>query len=1013
MKHPYLVKLLFLLLFVCAGFTGAFAQTGSVSGRVLDEQKQGLPGVTVVIEGTSLGNSTNADGTYSIQNVPTGPQTLIISFVGYNTQRQPITVNNGQNTAVPNVVIGENTTLLNEAVVVGYGTQRKEDVTGAVTQIDEKQFVKGQVTNPEQLIQGKVAGVQITTGGGAPGSATTIRIRGGSSLNASNDPLIVIDGVPVDNSGVSGAANALSLINPNDIETYTVLKDASATAIYGSRASNGVILITTKRGVQGEKITVNVSSLASVSKRYNSVDVLSANQLRNTVASVAPTKSNLLGSSNTNWQDEIFRTAFTSDNNVSVAGAAGKLPFRVSYGNLEQQGILRTNRLIRNTGSISLTPVLFDNTLKVNLNLKGSIIDNNFADAGAVGAALAFDPTQPVRSGAEGYGGYFEYLQSAGGVPQQNVPRNPVALLELRRDRSTVKRSIGNIQLDYALPFFRDLHANVNLGYDITRSNGSNLVDATAAAAYFNRPLDASITNRQGGSFNRYAQNRDNKLLEAYLNYTKQLGGTRLDVLAGYSYQDFVRTSPNLPTYLADGTTVFRAAPVNPFRTQYTILSYYGRANLSINDRYVLTGTLRNDASSRFSPENRNALFPAVSAAWNIKNESILKDNNTFSDLKLRAGYGITGQQDIVGAAGSDYPYIQRYVVNSLQAQYGFYNPATSQYEYYIPYSPQGFNRNLKWEQTTTYNAGIDYGFLDGRLSGSVDVYYRKTKDLLAVIPIPILTNYTNQLVSNVGSLENKGVELNLNATPVQGEHWNWTLNANGTYNVNKILSLGPQVEGFAGIENNGVAGGTGTNIGIYRVGEPSSSFYVYKQVYGTDGKPLQDVYADLNGDGIINSNDRYVYKQAAPPVILGFSSNVSYDRVNLAFTLRSQLGSYLYNNVNSQNGTYNGLTSQPTVITNATQDALYTGFTNLKQERYSSDYYIQNASFLRMENITLGYDAGKIMGNRGNLRLTAAVQNVFLITKYSGLDPEIFNGVDNNVYPRPRTYTIGLNLSL
>jgi len=1016
MKHSYLVRLLFLLLFACAGFTSAHAQTGSISGRVLDEANQGLPGVTVVIEGTSLGNSTSVDGTYSIQNIPAGPHVLIISFVGYNTQRKDITVASGQNTAVVPVVVGENTTLLNEAVVVGYGTQRRQDVTGAVTQIDEKQFVKGQVTNPEQLIQGKVAGVQITTGGGAPGAATTIRIRGGSSLNASNDPLIVIDGVPVDNSSVTGAANALSLINPQDIETYTVLKDASATAIYGSRASNGVILITTKKGVAGEKLTVNVSSQASVARRYNSVPVLSADEFRNTVAQVAPGKVGLLGTANTNWQDEIFRTAYTSDNNVSLTGAVGKLPFRASYGNLEQQGILRTNRLIRNTGSISLNPILFDNTLKVNVNVKGSIIDNNFADNGAIGAALAFDPTQPVRSGAEGYGGYFEYLQSAGGVPQQNVPRNPLPLLELRRDRSTVKRSIGNAQLDYALPFFRDLHANLNLGYDITRSNGSNLVDSTAAAAYFNRPLDPTLTNRQGGSFNRYAQSRDNKLLEAYLNYTKQFGETRLDVLAGYSYQDFVTTSPNRPTYLADGTTVFQAASINPFRTQYTILSYYGRANLSINDRYVITGTLRNDASSRFSPDNRNALFPAVSAAWNIKNESILKDNNTFSDLKLRAGYGITGQQDVVAAAGSDYPYIQRYTLNSLRAQYGFYNPTTGAYEYFTPYSPQGFNRNLKWEQTTTYNAGIDYGFLDGRLSGSLDVYYRKTKDLLAVIPIALLTNYTNQLVSNVGSLENKGIELNLNATPVQGEHWNWSVNANGTYNVNKILSLGPQAPGFPGIyTNNGgtIGGGTGTQIGIYRVGEASSSYYVYKQVYGADGKPLQDVYADLNGDGVVNSNDRYVYKQAAPPVILGFSSNVSYDRLSLAFTLRSQLGNYLYNNVNSQNGNYNGLTGQPTVVNNVTQDANYTGFTTTTQERYSSDYYIQNASFLRMQNVTLGYDAGKIFGNRGNLRLTAAVQNVFLITKYSGLDPEIFNGIDNNVYPRPRTYTIGLNLSL
>ncbi|UOR03503.1 TonB-dependent receptor [Hymenobacter aerilatus] len=1006
MKHPYLVKLLFLLLFVCAGFTGAFAQTGSVSGRVLDEQKQGLPGVTVVIEGTSLGNSTNADGTYSIQNVPTGPQTLVISFVGYNTQRQTVTVAAGQNSAVPAVTIGENTTLLNEAVVVGYGTQRKEDVTGAITTVSAKDFVKGQVTNPEQLIQGKTAGVQITTGGGSPGAATTIRIRGGSSLNASNDPLIVIDGVPVDNSGVSGASNALSLINPNDIETFTVLKDASATAIYGSRASNGVILITTKKGVSGEKLTVNFSSQASLSHRYNAVPVLSADEFRSTVQRVAPEKAALLGNANTNWQDEVFRTAQTYDNNVSITGAVGKLPFRASYGNLSQQGILITNRLIRNTASLSLNPVLLDNHLRVNVNVKGSWIDNNFADNGAIGSAAAFDPTQPVVSPTgNAFGNYFEYLQG-NGTPQQNVPRNPVAQLLLRRDRSSVKRSIGNAQLDYSFHFLPDLHANVNLGYDITRSNGSNFIDARSAGAYSNTPLDASNRTSRGGSFNQYSQNRDNKLLEAYLNYSKQFGSNnRLEVLGGYSYQDFIRDEPAYPTFLADGS-LFKLAAI-PVRTQYTIISFYGRANLTLNDRYVFTGTLRDDASSRFPENNRHAVFPAASVAWRLKEENFFKDMTTFSDLKLRAGYGITGQQDVAGVAG-DYPYLQRYVINTPTAQYQLGN------SFFTPYSPQGFNRNLKWEQTTTYNAGLDFGFLEGKLNGSVDVYYRKTKDLLAQVPVALGTNFTNLLVSNVGTLENRGVELNLNATPVEGEHWTWTLNANGTYNKNRITSLGTQVPGFQGLEtNNGgsISGGTGTTIGIYSVGAPSSAFYTYKQVYGPDGRPLNGVYVDLDGDGTITARDRYVGKQFAPKVILGFSSNVSYDRLNLAFTLRSNLGNYVYNNINSNAGNYQGINGSNNFVSNVTEDANYTQFPNIAQTRFSSDYYIQNGSFLRMENITLGYNAGTLGGGE-TLRLTAAVQNVFLSTKYKGLDPEISNGIDNNVYPRPRTYTLGLNLT-
>ncbi|MBO0356522.1 SusC/RagA family TonB-linked outer membrane protein [Hymenobacter sp. BT186] len=1014
MKHPYLAKLLFLLLFVCAGFTGAFAQTGSVSGRVVDEKGEGLPGVTTLIEGTTLGNSTNMDGTFSIQNIPAGPHVLVISYVGFTTTRQPFTTVSGQNAALGNVTLNENTTLLNEAVVIGYGTQRRQDVTGSLTTVSSKDFVQGQVTNPEQLIQGKVAGVQITTGGGQPGAATTIRIRGGSSLNASNDPLIVIDGVPVDNAAVRGSANPLSLINPNDIETYTVLKDASATAIYGSRASNGVILITTKKGVSGEKLTVGVNSQTSLSRRYNSVDVLSADEFRATVGRIAPSKTSLLGSANTNWQDEIFRSAMSYDNTVSLTGAVGKLPFRASYGNLSQQGLLLTNRLIRNTGSLSLNPVLLNNTLRVNLNVKGSWIDNNFADAGAIGSALAFDPTQPVFNNNEALnGGYFEYLQSAGGVPQQNVPRNPLALLNLVRDRSTVKRSIGNLQLDYALPFLTDLHANVNVGYDITRSNGSKFVDANAASAYFNVPLDPRNTTSRGGSFNQYAQNSDNKLLETYLNYTKQLGtATRLELLAGYSYQDFQREEPAYATFLADGS-LFRAAAANPFYTQYTILSYYGRANLTLKDRYIFTGTLRNDASSRFSPDNRNALFPAGSFAWRLKEESFLKDNSTFSDLKLRVGYGITGQQDVVAAAGSDYPYIQRYALNVPTAQYSYFNRTSGAYEYYSPYSPQGFNRNLKWEQTTTYNAGIDFGFLDGKLNGSVDAYYRKTKDLLAVIPIPLLTNYTNQLVSNVGSLENKGIEVNLNASPIQGERFKWDLNANGTYNINKVLSLGRQAPGFAGIENTGISGGTGTNIGIYSIGAPSSAFYVYKQVYDENGKPLQDVYADVNGDGLVNNNDRTLFKQSAPKVILGFSSNMSYDKFNLSFTLRSLLGNYVYNNVNSGNGNYQGINGSTNFVSNVTTDANFTGFSNTTQERYSSNYYIQNGSFLRMENVTLGYNVGSIFQDKGTLRLTFAVQNAFLATKYTGLDPEIFNGVDNNVYPRPRTFSFGLNIGL
>lgn len=1032
MKHSYLEKLRLLLLLMiglmaCASTAWAQSGTGTVNGRVVDNKKEGLPGVTVLIDGTTLGASTNVDGGFSISGVPAGPHTVVISNVGYNAIRVPVTVANGQATNVPAQTLSENATALGEAVVVGYGTQRRQDVTGSVATITDKDFVKGQVTNPEQLIQGKTAGVVITSAGGAPGANVQIRVRGGSSLNANNDPLIVIDGVPVDqsqgssNGSISGVSNPLSLINPNDIETFTVLKDASATAIYGSRASNGVILITTKKGLSGEAFTVNISSQTSLSTLYRQQHVLSADEFRATVAAIAPNKTNLLGSANTDWQKQIYHNAMTYDNNVSLTGSVGKvLPYRISYGSLFQDGIAITNKLYRNTLSVNLSPVLWDDHLRINLNVKGSQIDNRFVDYGVLGSALTFDPTQPVYNPAyTKYGGYFEYLQNPNdptSSPIQLAPKNPVAQLELTNNRSTVLRSIGNVQVDYKFHFLPDLHANVNIGYDFSHAAGTQNQSTQLASTYFNVPYapDPLYPNARGGSYSRYAQDRRNKLIETYLNYSKQLGeDSRLELLAGYSYQDFLTTSPSYPTYLGQDANydangipaliVSTRAAINPFNTYYKLYSFYGRANLNIKNRYLFTGTVRNDNSSRFPLQH--PLFPAGSFAWRVKGEDFLKDVNAVSELKLRLSYGRTGQQDVYGIAG-DYPTLQRYVLNNLQAQYLFGGTA------YLPYTPQGFSP-LKWETTTTYDAGLDFGFADGRITGTVDFYYRKTTDLLNARFLAGLTNFTNYYIQNIGSLDNKGVEVNLNATAVKTTNFRWDINLNGTYNQNRILSLGQQQEGFVGIETNGIAGGTGTNIGIFQVGQPSSSFYVYKQVYDTNGKPLDGVYADLNGDGKIDSNDRYVYKQAAPPFVLGFSSNMTYKRVNLSFLLRANFNNYVYNNIDSQYGNYQGINYSTAYLNNITPDALFTGFPNQTQTRFSSDYYIQNASFLRMQNATLGYNVGKVFGNRGNLNLSIAVQNVFVATKYHGIDPEIPNGVDNNTYPRPRVYTFGLNLNI
>ncbi|WP_375433620.1 SusC/RagA family TonB-linked outer membrane protein [uncultured Hymenobacter sp.] len=1011
MKHPYLAKLLFLLLFVCAGFTSAFAQTGSVSGRVVDEKDEGLPGVTALVDGTTLGNSTNADGTFSIQNIPAGPHTLVVSYVGFTSLRQSFTSTAGQNTAVGNLTLAENTTLLNEAVVVGYGTQRRQDLTGAVEQISEKQFVKGQVTNPEQLVQGKVAGVQITTGGGAPGAASQILIRGGSSLSASNSPLIVIDGVPVDNSGIAGASNPLSLINPNDIESITVLKDASSTAIYGVRASNGVILVTTKRGVQGEKFHVSLSTQQSVATVAKYADVLSADEFR-TLTNTRGSASQIatLGAANTDWQREIYRQAYTADNNVSVSGSAGPVPYRVSGGFLSQQGLLKENDLKRFSGAVSLTPVLLDGNLRVTLNAKGSWIDNNFSNQAAVGAAVSFDPTQPVTSTDERYapfGGYFEFLDPSGAsAPNPLATRNPVGLINQRRDRSTVKRSIGNIQLDYRLPFVTGLSANINLGYDIQRGNGTVFVPATASSDF----------NRRGIN-NNYKQDLNNTLLETYAKYERTIGPGRTELLLGYSYQKFENRSYVFDDFRAD-RSIF-----TPVSLSYTgqdtylntniLVGFFGRLNYNIADKYLFTGTFRADGTSRFNP-NHFGYFPSGAFAWRIKGEDFLKDSEGISELKLRLGYGKTGQQDL---GGNFYPFLANLTLSNLAASYQLGNDTIRTLR------PDQYNPNITWETTTTYNAGLDYGFFGGRFYGSIDFYKRDTKDLLNFINVSALEGLSNGGTFNVGSLTNKGVELIANLDVVKGEKLNITVNTNATYNRNRLTKLtGADSPNDIGQLTGAIGGGVGNTIQVNTVGYSAQSFYVNQQVYGANGQPLEGVYVDRDGSGTITSSDRYRYKSARPDVILGGGANITYGQANLAFTLRSNLGNYVYNNRRAD--AFYDLSTSGFVV-NRNREVLNSGFTSAQ---YFSDYFIENGSFLRMENITLGYNFGELVRKGTTLGLSFAVQNVFLVTNYKGIDPEVVSipastptnpnplptvGVDNTIYPRPRTFTIGLNLGI
>ena len=872
-------------------------------------------------------------------------------------------------------------TEIEQVVLIGYGAKKKTDLTGSITAISAKDFNEGSVNSPEQLIQGKASGIQITTNSGAPGAGSTIRIRGGASLNASNDPLIVIDGVPLDNKGISGASNPLALINPNDIESFNILKDASATAIYGSRASNGVIIITTKRGKTG-KLKATYTTTTSVYDKMGTVEMLSADQFRDVVNSKAANNYKLLlGKSNTNWQKEIYQTAVGFDNTLSLSGGVKGLPYRLSLGYLNQDGIIKTNNIERSTASLNLNPKFFDNHLDINFNLKGTYVENRFKDDGAVGAAVVFDPTQSVFApGFENYGGYFEWLDSTG-TPNTNGTKNPLSMLNQRYDLSYVSRVLGNIQFDYKMHFLPELRANLNLGYDYSDSNGNTTVLPTAATEYYRK-----------GSYRRYTQEKKNKLLEFYLNYTKDISAINslVDITAGYSYQDWQRSEPFAPTSYGNGT--MNPQTGNDFFTQNTLISYFARLNYTFDKKYLLTASVRRDASSRFSEDNRVGYFPSVALAWRIDQENFIKNTNVFSTLKLRVGWGQTGQQDI---NNNDYPYLARYVQSNSGAQYQigdvFYNTLRG----------QGYDKNIKWETTTTKNLGLDFGFLNNRINGSIEVYEKETKDLLSVVPVPAGANLTNLLLTNVGDMRNRGIEFNMGVEAIKNENFSWEFNLNATHYKSEITNLAS-----TSVLTGGISGGTGSTIQVHAEGYQPNAFYVYQQVYNQQGKPIEGVYVDRNGDGIINSGDLYQYKSPAPELLLGFSSRFTYKKWDLGFTMRASFGNYVYNNQASQFGNLSGIKA------NDYLQNIHTSYldTQFDTPQYFSDYYVENGSFLRMDNINIGYNFPSFINENSKLRVFGSVQNAFLITNYSGLDPEVFNGIDNNLYQRPRVYSIGLN---
>lgn len=988
------------------------AQNVALKGNVKDANGEAIIGASVLQAGTTNGTITDIDGNF-ILSAPEG-SSITISYVGYVTQN---IVNHGQSNLI--VVLKEDSEVLDEVVVIGYGQVKKNDLTGSVTAIDADKMVKGAVSSATDMLTGKAAGVSVVSSGGAPGAGATIRIRGGSSMSASNDPLIVIDGVPVDNSEIKGMSNPLLTVHPSDIATFTILKDASATAIYGSRASNGVILITTKTGKEG-KVKVGYNGSFSVNTRAGKIDVMDADEFRNFVITkfgAGSPQAEALGSANTDWQDQIFHAAVSTDHNVSVSGAVPHMPYRVSASYSTENGILKTSNMQRTTGAINLNPNFFDKKLNIQLNVKGIYNRNRFADTGAIGAATQFNPTKPVYQDGLAFGnGYYLDMQKPDPDKPSFVPQpigiaisNPLAMLEEKDDVSDVYRSIGNAQIDYRFHFLPELRANLNVAYDVSKSEEDKIIYDNSSMTY------SSGNYKAGWGENEHIyQLKRTHLLDFYLNYVKEFGINNIDVMAGYSWQHFYNKTENAYPYSTamaekEGKADYKDS--QQFETESYLVSFFGRLNYTLLGRYLFTFTLRDDGSSRFSPDNRWGIFPSAALAWRMKDETFLKDIAVLSDLKLRLGWGITGQQNL---GNGDYPYMARYQYSKAGANYYFGDTKVNLL------APLEYDADLKWEETTTWNAGLDFGFLSGRLTGSVDAYFRTTKDLLNTVAVPAGANFSNELLTNVGELENKGFEVTINTHPIVTKDWNWTLGFNLSYNKNRITKLTVNDDpNYPGVQHSGIDGATGYKAMIHKVGQPFNSFYVYEQIYRPDGSPIEGAYVDQNQDGKIDEKDLICFKKAAPDVFLGLTSQLSYKQWDLNFGLRASFGNSVYNNIQSNREAWAGsqMYDQAGFLKNRLTSAEKTNF---QISQPLSSYYVQNASFLRMDNITLGYTFDKVFRAGQTARVYFTVQNPFVITKYSGLDPEIGRtstdedntGMDNNIYPRPRTYMIGLNVN-
>jgi len=974
------IKLLGLLLMLTP--LSIFAQS-TISGTVVDNNGMPIPGVNISVKNTTKGTTTDFDGNYSI--VLEDGETLSFSYVGYRTQN--ITFN-GNNTSI-DVTMVEDAEALSEVVVVGYGDQTVKSISGSVASVTEKDFNKGNIVTSESLIQGRVPGLSVTKGGG-PGSGSEIRIRGGSSFNASNAPLIVLDGLPLSNETADGTRSILSSINPNDIESFSVLKDASAAAIYGIRGSNGVIIINTKKGRGDLNVTLDVQQ--NVTTIDNTVDVLSASQFRSLVRENFPGRLAELGNANTNWQDEIYRNAKSSDINLSLRGALfGELPARLSLNRSDQQGLRRTSKFDRTTASLSLNPRLFDNHLKVGLNANYSNEDNRFAD-GVEGNAITFDPTQPVRDPSSPYGGFFEFRDDDGSA-SSNVPKNPVAQLLQTRNVSNSDRVYGNLNLDYKFHFLPELRLVTNAGLDRTESGGSLTRPSTSALG----------VNAEEGEFigneSRYSNTLTNSSLDSYFVYENEFNDFGLKATAGYSYQKFEQKSFNTNELLDPNAQ----DPRTIIEDDVVLIGYFARTNLSFRDKYFLNASIRRDGVSKFNPDNRFEYFPSFSGAWQISEEDFLADSNLINSLKVRAGWGQLGQQDVPSTSD----YLRRYQTGLSNQQYRFGTNTI------IPFQPIYTNPDISWEILTEINLGVDFELFNRRLSGSVDVFERTADDLLSDVPVSDGANFSNQGFQNIGEFVSKGVEVNLDYNVFRQDDFNWNVNYNFTAIDREITNLAFDQDILVG----GISGGTGNFIQVQREGQWPNSFFTYAQLYDESGRPIEGAYADLNGDNTIDERDRYVSGNGQADVLMGFQSNLTYKNFDFNFNLRASIGNDVYNNVNSSRAQLGNL--DLVAPNNLPTQVLETNFESTP-DVILSDFYVEDASFIRMDNITLGYTLRGFDRESTSLRFWMGLQNAFVITDYSGVDPEVVNfdlegnstglGIDNTIYPRGRTYLLGIN---